>query len=128
MEPRTMTSGGPTHVAMSPTRAAGRPPIRTVMPPGGRMGPPTWGTTPVTIGQTCMSVIREAGIPIIPTTPFSSALRPQVDLVRDLDPLRYEDAVFLGRLFGRTRDSGHHYGARYGFGRHKLAGRRHRRF
>src|SRR5581483_8785589 len=119
-----MTSGGPTHVAMSPTRAAGRPPIRTVMPPGGRMGPPTWGTTPVTIGQTCMSVIRDAGIPIIPTIPFSSALRPQINLVGNLDSLRDEDAVFLGGLFGLTGDSGHDYGAGHGLGRHKFAGRR----
>jgi len=28
---------------------------------GGRIGPPTWGTTPVTIGQVCMSPAREAG-------------------------------------------------------------------
>src|SRR3954462_11947341 len=49
---------------MSPTRAAGRPPIRTVIPPGGRIGPPTCGTRTVTNGQTCMSVIRAAGIGI----------------------------------------------------------------
>ena len=60
-EPIAMTSGGPTQVAMSPTRAAGKPPISTVTAPGGRIGPPTCGTTPVTIGQTCISVILAAG-------------------------------------------------------------------
>lgn len=30
-------------------------------------GPPTWGTIPVTIGQTCMSVMREAGMKLIMT-------------------------------------------------------------
>src|SRR5438034_225244 len=38
-----ITSGGPTHTHMSPTRAAGMPPIKTGIPPGGRMGPPTCG-------------------------------------------------------------------------------------
>src|ERR1035441_8790768 len=61
LQPITMTSGGPTQVAMSPTRAAGSIPISTVGQPGGRIGPPTCGTIPVTIGQTCMSVIRDAG-------------------------------------------------------------------
>src|SRR5438094_9208681 len=59
-EPLMMMSGGPTHVAMSVIRAAGRLPINTVGQPGGRIGPPTCGTTPVTIGQTCMSVTRAA--------------------------------------------------------------------
>src|SRR5258708_10721682 len=49
---------------MSPTRAAGMPPIKTVTPPGGRIGPPTCGTTTVTIRQTCMSVTRAPGIPM----------------------------------------------------------------
>src|ERR1035437_753332 len=40
-DPSTITSGGPTHTAMSPTRAAGKPPISTVTAPGGRIGPPT---------------------------------------------------------------------------------------
>src|SRR6266851_2729825 len=35
--------------------------MRTVGAHGGRMGPPTCGTTPVTMGQTCMSVMRAAG-------------------------------------------------------------------
>lgn len=60
VEPFTMTSGGPTQVHMEPTFAAGMKPIITVGAPT-TTGPPTWGTTPVTIGQTCMSVIRAAG-------------------------------------------------------------------
>lgn len=60
-EPMRIVSGGPTHVARSVTRAAGSPPISTVGHPGGRIGPPTCGTTPVTIGQVCMSVTRAAG-------------------------------------------------------------------
>src|ERR1700674_2619004 len=64
-EPIAMVSGGPTQVAMSVTRAAGSIPISTVGSQGGRIGPPTWGTTPVTMGQTCMSVARAAGgIPV----------------------------------------------------------------
>src|SRR5664279_2264793 len=63
-DPSAITSGGPTHTAMSVTRAAGKPPISTVTAPGGRMGPPTCGTSTVTMGQTCMSVILAAGIPI----------------------------------------------------------------
>ena len=46
---------------LSVARAAGSPAIRTVMHPGGRIGPPTCGTGPVNIGQTCMSVMRDAG-------------------------------------------------------------------
>jgi hypothetical protein len=57
-------SGGPTHTTMSVIRAAGRPPINTVGAPGATIGPPTCGTTTVTMGQTCMSVSRAAGIPI----------------------------------------------------------------
>src|SRR6266851_8615561 len=53
-EPMRITSGGPTQVAMSVMRAAGRPPMRTVGSQGGRIGPPARGTTPVTMGQTCM--------------------------------------------------------------------------
>ncbi|MFN3494341.1 MAG: transglutaminase domain-containing protein, partial [Hydrogenophaga sp.] len=45
-------------------RAAGSIMISTVSAPGGRIGPPTWGTGPVNIGQTCMSVMRAAGNPI----------------------------------------------------------------
>src|SRR5208283_2896603 len=60
-EPMTIMSGGPTQVAISVTRAAGSIPISTVGQHGGRIGPPTCGTTPVTMGQTCMSVIRAAG-------------------------------------------------------------------
>src|SRR6185436_6203080 len=60
-EPLAIVSGGPTHVHMLPTVAAGRPPIRTVGTPGGRIGPPTCGTGPVVIGHVCMSVMRAAG-------------------------------------------------------------------
>ena len=59
-----MTSGGPAQTAISETRAAGSPPIRTVGAPGATMGPPTWGTRTVTMGQTCISVRRAAGIPM----------------------------------------------------------------
>lgn len=59
-----MVSGGPTHTHMLPAVAAGRLPINTVGAPGDTMGPPTWGTGPDDIGQTCISVIREAGFPI----------------------------------------------------------------
>src|ERR1035441_2778013 len=51
-DPNTITSGGPTHVNMSVTRACGSPPVSTVTAQGGRMGP-----------QTCRSVARAAGIP-----------------------------------------------------------------
>ena len=56
-----IVSGGPTQVHISPTRAAGSPPISTVGHPGGKTGPPTCGTTPVTIGQVCISLTRAAG-------------------------------------------------------------------
>src|SRR5262245_25705521 len=59
--PAATVSGGPVHVSMSPTRSAGMPPIKTVGSPGGSAGPPTCGTTPVTIGHTCMSPARAAG-------------------------------------------------------------------
>lgn len=62
-----MTSGGPTHVDMSVTRACGSLPVITFTEQGGRIGPPTCGiggTPGVTIGQTCMSLTRAAGIPI----------------------------------------------------------------
>jgi hypothetical protein len=60
-DPFTMTSMGPTQMHLSPILAAGMPEIMTVGQHGGIIGPPTWGTTPVTIGQVCMSVIRDAG-------------------------------------------------------------------
>src|SRR5262245_22637539 len=63
-EPIAIVSGGPTQTALSPTRAAGWPPMRTVTPPGGRTGPPTCGTggvPGVTIGQVCISPTRAAG-------------------------------------------------------------------
>ncbi|MGC1087285.1 MAG: hypothetical protein WA894_02520, partial [Candidatus Acidiferrum sp.] len=60
-EPMMIMSGGPTQVSMSVMRAAGRAPINTVGSQGVMIGPPTWGTIPVTIGHTCMSVTRAAG-------------------------------------------------------------------
>src|SRR6516225_5374929 len=63
-EPFAITSGGPTQVHLSVTRAAGCPPMRTVGHPGGRIGPPTCGTggvPGVTIGQVCISPILAAG-------------------------------------------------------------------
>jgi len=63
-DPLMTVSGGPTQTHIEPTVAEGKPPIITVGPPGDTIGPPTWGTggTPgVTIGHTCMSVIRAAG-------------------------------------------------------------------
>jgi hypothetical protein len=63
-EPLMMESGGPTHTHMLPKVAEGIIPIRTVGPPGETIGPPTWGTgtgAGVTIGHTCISVIRAAG-------------------------------------------------------------------
>jgi len=60
-EPVIIVSGGPLHVHMSPNVAAGKPPMSTVTAPGGKTGPPTCGTPPgLTIGQTCISVIRAA--------------------------------------------------------------------
>src|SRR5436309_6059291 len=60
-EPIAITSGGPTQVAISLTRAAGILPINTVGQHGGNIGPPTCGTTPVTIGQVCISPTLAAG-------------------------------------------------------------------
>jgi hypothetical protein len=59
-EPFAMVSGPPAHTNMSPTVADDKPPINTVTFPGGRIGPPTCGTTPVTMGQICISVILAA--------------------------------------------------------------------
>jgi hypothetical protein len=59
-DPFTIESGGPVQTSMSPTVAAGKPPMSTVTVPGGKTGPPTCGTTPVTMGHTCMSVILAA--------------------------------------------------------------------
>jgi len=62
VDPMAIVSGGPEHTHMSPTVAAGNPPISTVGQPGGITGPPTWGTGPgLTIGQICMSDILAAG-------------------------------------------------------------------
>jgi hypothetical protein len=40
-DPMTIMSGGPTHVAIDVTVAAGRKSMSTVGAPGGRIGPPT---------------------------------------------------------------------------------------
>src|SRR5271163_2355460 len=60
LEPMAITSGGPTQVSMSVTRAAGSIPMITVVQHGGMIGPPTCGTSTVTIGQVCISVTRAA--------------------------------------------------------------------
>jgi hypothetical protein len=63
-DPMTITSGGPTQIAMSVTRAASIPPMITLGEHGPLIGPPTWGIggkPGVTIGQTCMSVNLAAG-------------------------------------------------------------------
>ncbi|HXL57006.1 MAG TPA: hypothetical protein VN958_12150, partial [Chitinophagaceae bacterium] len=55
--------GGPTHKSISPTVAAGNPPINTVIFPGGNIGPPACGiggVPGVDIGQVCISVILAA--------------------------------------------------------------------
>src|SRR5690554_3995790 len=63
--PIAILSGGPTQTHMLPMVAAGRLPINTVGAPGETMGPPTCGTIPVVMGQICISVIREAGLPML---------------------------------------------------------------
>ena len=68
-----ITSVGPTHSALSVTRAAGRLPMRILVEHVGRIGPPTWGTggvPGVTIGQVCMSVTRAAGLPVMMPSVF----------------------------------------------------------
>src|SRR6516225_8296709 len=63
-EPLAITSGGPTHVHLSVTRAAGWPPMITVGHPGGKIGPPTCGTggvPGVIMGHVCISPTRAAG-------------------------------------------------------------------
>ena len=73
-----MVSGGPTHVAISPTRAAGCPPMSTVALPS-VMGPPTWGmggSPGVTMGQTCISPSLAAGWPHINTVGNPTTIEP----------------------------------------------------
>jgi len=53
----TITSGGPAHIQISPTTAAGSPPINTFGTEGPVTGPPPC----VGIGQVCKSVILAAG-------------------------------------------------------------------
>jgi hypothetical protein len=45
-EPVTMVSGGPAQTSISPITAAGMPPISTVLTQGPETGPPTWGEPP----------------------------------------------------------------------------------
>jgi hypothetical protein len=45
-EPFIILSGGPLHVHKSPNLAAGKPPISTVTDPAGSTGPPKCGTPP----------------------------------------------------------------------------------
>src|SRR4051812_6878971 len=113
-EPSTITSGGPTHTAISLTRAAGIPPISTVMPPGGRMGPPTCGTTPVTIGQTCMSPIRAAGIGI--AILLSGRRLPELDALSNVQALRDKALELLGGGLRVVRNGSDNDGARHGLG------------
>ena len=57
-------SGGPTHVHISPSTAAGLFSMSTVGTPGPVTGPPTWGTGGVpglSIGHVCMLPIVAAG-------------------------------------------------------------------
>jgi hypothetical protein len=61
VDPIAIISGGPTHVTIEVTVAAGRKSMSTAGTPGGRIGPPTCGTVPVTIGQVCRSVTLAAG-------------------------------------------------------------------
>ena len=67
-----MVSGGPAQTAISPTTAAGFPPMSTVGTHGPEMGPPTWGgggDPGLNMGQVWLSPIKAAGIPIV-ETPF----------------------------------------------------------
>src|SRR5947207_11404251 len=68
-EPFRTRSGGPLQISLSSTRDAGILPIITVGQPV-ISGPPTCGTRTVTIGHTCMSVMRAAGgiVMILPVT------------------------------------------------------------
>lgn len=61
-EPIATLSGGPTQTAIEPGPIAGITPTKTVGAEGAATGPPTCGTTPVTIGQTCMAVRVAAGM------------------------------------------------------------------
>ncbi|SPF34063.1 conserved hypothetical protein [Candidatus Sulfopaludibacter sp. SbA4] len=111
-----ITSGGPTQTNMSVMRAAGSPPINTVGAQGAMMGPPTCGTSTVTAGQTCISVIRAAGIPML----FSF---PQLDAPGDVHALRDETPELLGGFPGLATHGGEVHRARNGFGGEVIAGR-----
>src|SRR5688572_23013450 len=99
----TITSGGPTHTHISVARACGIPPVSTVRAQGGRICPPTCGmggTPGVTIGQTCISPARAAGIPILRLFP------PQFDSLYDVHALIEIGAEFFGGFFGLHRNRG----------------------
>ncbi len=64
LDPFAIESGGPTHIHILPTVAAGIPPISTVGTPGGAIGPPTCGiggTAGDCIGHVCISPTLAAG-------------------------------------------------------------------
>jgi hypothetical protein len=50
-----MSFGGPMQITMSPTRAAGNPPISTFKQHGGAIKPPPCGLGPSVAGQVCLS-------------------------------------------------------------------------
>jgi hypothetical protein len=51
---------GPKQKALSVTRACHKKHVTTVDSPE-MIGPPMWGMMPVTMGQVCKSIIRDAG-------------------------------------------------------------------
>src|SRR5262249_1372966 len=138
--PRTTRSGGPAQTAMSVTRADGRPLMSTRGAPGAISGPPTWGTRTVTIGQTCMSVSRAAGIMggLLPVGPVvarsglqgdrSATCPPGLQLPRrsaagDLQA-EIEEAAVAGHRLGRAaQQAGQQDGAADRLGGQLLVGR-----
>src|ERR1700704_5098815 len=98
-DPFNTKSGGPLQISLSSTRDAGILPIFTVGQPV-MSGPPTCGTRTVTIGHTCMSVMRAAGgiVLILPVTERQSQTP---DHVWELEQLP------AGRLRPRRSESGH---------------------
>src|ERR1700761_959735 len=68
------------------------------------------------MGQTCISVRRAAGIPIL-------LLLPQFDFGRDFETLRYIAVELLRRLFRLRGDRGEDDGAADGLGGEMFAGR-----
>jgi hypothetical protein len=64
-EPAAKVSGGPVHIQLSPTIAAGKPAMSTLVLFPGNRGPPTCGTVPFTKGQVCISVALAAAAILI---------------------------------------------------------------